>query len=362
MTTIDPRALTARILELQDSNGRIRWIEGGLYDPWNHGEAAMGLAVAGEGEAARRALEHLADTQRSDGSWQADMGCAAELVDGGDRLGLDAPQVVDTNFAAYVATTVWHIAATLGDRDLLHRHADMVARALEFVLAHQRGDGAVVWRALEGDETVEDLDALLAGGASIYKSLECGIRILDALDRPTGRWHAARARLGHAIRKGDPCVWALKSEYAMDWYYPALCGALSRKDARARLAAGWRTFVEPGHGCRCVSHEPWATAAETAELAITLAAVGANGLANHLLEALNAMRAPAGDVWMGWQFAENRAWPIERPSWTAGALLLAYDVTARRSNGASVFLESLPERPSDQSTATADTDEVSRYA
>jgi len=97
-------------------------------------------------------------------------------------------------------------------------------------------------------------------------------------------------------------------------------------------------------------------------IAITLAAVGANGLANHLLEALNAMRAPAGDVWMGWQFAENRAWPIERPSWTAGALLLAYDVTARRSNGASVFLESLPERPSDQSTATADTDEVSRYA
>jgi len=362
MSAIDPRALAARILELQDNDGRIRWIEGGLYDPWNHGEAAMGLAVAGEGAAARRALDHLADTQRDDGSWEADMGCAAPLIDGGERLGLDAPRVVDTNFAAYAATAVWHISLTLGEPELLRQHADMVSRAIGFVLAHQRGDGAVVWRALEGDETVEDLDALLAGGASIYKSLECGIRILDALDRPTGSWHAARARLGHAIRKGDPDVWVLKPEYAMDWYYPALSGALSRTDARARLAAQWRTFVQPGQGCRCVAQEPWATAAETAELAITLAAVGANHAANRLLAWLNAMRAPNGDVWMGWQFAEDRAWPIERPSWTAGALLLAYDAVAQRSRGASVFLEILPEQPGAQSPAMSKTDEVSRYA
>lgn len=357
--TLDRAALIRRILELQDRDGRISWIEAGLFDPWNHAEAAMALAVAGEGAAARRALDHLAETQRADGAWRADMGCAAPMIDGGERIGGTAPQVVDTNFAAYVATAAWHVGVALDDAALVARWADMTRAALEFVLAHQRGDGAIVWRALENDETVESVDALLAGAASIYKSLECGVRLFDALDHPTGRWRAARARLGEAIRSGGARVWLEKPEYAMDWYYPALAGALPRAEARARLARGWRTFIEPGWGCRCVRHEPWVTAAETAELVITLAAVDAQPLAVRLLAALDRLRAPDGDVWMGWQTAENRAWPIERPSWTAGAVVLADDAVHGRSKASRVFLDVLPESMEERRAARA---AVSRYA
>ncbi|MGD2134282.1 MAG: hypothetical protein PVI23_15945, partial [Maricaulaceae bacterium] len=67
----DRAALRDRILALQEPTGRIRWIEGGLWDPWNHAESAIGLAVAGAVAPAERALDHLAETQASDGSWRA---------------------------------------------------------------------------------------------------------------------------------------------------------------------------------------------------------------------------------------------------------------------------------------------------
>jgi hypothetical protein len=218
----------------------------------------------------------------------------------------------------------------------------MIDRALAFTLAYQRDDGAIAWRAPEGHERLEDLEVLLAGGSAIYKSLECAIRAFAALDRPTDRWRAARARLGAAIRDpGTP--WAPKTEFAMDWYYPALAGAQPRTAARARLAEGWKRFVDAGWGCRCVANEPWTTAAETAELAIALAAAGAPRLARRALATLDRLATPNGDVWMGFQFRDGCPWPEERPSWTAGAALIAEDVARGASAGASVFLDALPE-------------------
>jgi hypothetical protein len=340
---LDHAALVRRILELQDADGRIRWIDGGLWDPWNHVESALGLVAAGELDAAARALDHLAETQRSDGAWLADMGCAAALVDDGRRIGLDAPQVVDTNFAAYPAIGVWRQARAEGSTAAIRRHADMIERAMAFVLAHQRRDGSVAWRALDPGESANDVDALLSGSASIFKSLECAIRAFEAIGRPTDHWRAARSRLGAALRRDDAATFAPKGEFAMDWYYPVLAGALSPAEARARLAAGWRRFVAPGWGCRCVADEPWTTAAETAELAIALTICGAHGLAARLLATLPRLRAPGGDAWMGWQFVENVPWPEERPSWTAAAVLLAEEA-ARGADG-SVFLETLPEDP-----------------
>ncbi len=342
---IDRRALVRRILELQDADGRIRWIDGGLWDPWNQVESAMGLAVAGETGAAACALDHLAETQAEDGSWAADMGCAAALSADGRRIVPAAPQVVDTNFAAYAAVGVWHLACVTGSRALLRRHARMIARALDFAVAHQRADGAVVWRAPGAEETIDALEALVAGASSIYKSLECGIRALDLLDRPTDHWRDARTRLGAALRGGGDDVWTPKREFAMDWYYPVLAGALPRAAARVRIAASWRRFVMRAWGCRCVSDEPWVTAAETAELAIALAAAGAPGVARRMLAMLARMQAPGGDHWMGWQITLDAPWPEERPAWTAGAVLLADDVVRAASAGARVFLDTLPEAP-----------------
>ena len=347
---LDRRALVARILALQDRDGRIRWIDGGLWDPWNHVEAAMGLTVGGETAAATRALDYLAETQQDDGGWTADMGCAAELSADGRRIEPAAPTIRDTNFAAYAAVGLWHLAQATGSTALLKRHARLIARGLDFALAHQRADGALAWRTQEPSETVEDVEALVAGSCSIFKSLECGVRIFEALDLPTDAWRAARARLGRALRSGE-ARWAPKPEFAMDWYYPALTGVLAREDARRRLAREWPRFVDNTWGCLCVAGEPWATAAETAELAIALAAAGSPRLGARVLNAAARMRTPEGDAWMGWQFRENRPWPEEHPSWTAGAILIADDVLRGASPTARVFLDTLPETPTSGASA-----------
>ena len=57
------------ILRVQTATGEIPWFEGGHSDPWDHTEAAMGLATAGETDAAMQAYRWLASKQLPDGSW-----------------------------------------------------------------------------------------------------------------------------------------------------------------------------------------------------------------------------------------------------------------------------------------------------
>ena len=59
------------ILDCQQESGEIPWFEGGYTDPWDHVESAMGLAIGGEVDAARKAYEWLAKMQLEDGSWWA---------------------------------------------------------------------------------------------------------------------------------------------------------------------------------------------------------------------------------------------------------------------------------------------------
>ena len=59
------------ILRTQLPNGCIPWFAGGKADPWDHIEAAMGLTIGGEFEAAQTAYRWLAQEQLADGSWWA---------------------------------------------------------------------------------------------------------------------------------------------------------------------------------------------------------------------------------------------------------------------------------------------------
>lgn len=359
---LDIPALARRIMELQEPSGRIWWVDGGLFDPWNHCEASMGLAAAGEIEAARRALDHLAECQRADGAWMADMGCAVPLDADNRKLVTDRPaQVVDTNFCAYPALAAWHLAKATGSTRELARHAAMVRRALDFVLDNQADTGEIAWREVEPGESVHGVGALIAGSASIYQSLEAGVRIETALGRPSDHLARARAKLGCALRE-RPDRFKPKSRYAMDWYYPALTGVLSHVAARARLSAHWEEFVEPHWGCRCVDDEPWATAAETAELALACARAGARLAAASLVRSLARHASRDGGLWMGRQFVEDIFWPEERPSWTAGAAILAVDAVTRRSTASGVFLERLPETRAPADAAVSRTGPVSETA
>ncbi len=318
------------IAALQRPDGMIPWFPGGHCDPWNHVEAAMALTVCGLVEQAERAFAWLAATQLADGSW------FNYYVEGGVK---DAR--LDTNVCAYVATGLWHHALVTGDRALLERHWPMVERAVDFVLRWQRPDGAVRW-SLDPAGRPEGY-ALLTGCSSIYHSLRCAVAAAESLDRHRPDWELAAGRLGHAVAH-HASAFAPKEEFAMDWYYPVLSGALSGAHGRERLARGWDTFVLEGQGVRCVSRNDWVTAAETAECAMALCAVGHTAAARTLLAAGQQLRLPDGSYWTGMVYPEEATFPGgERTSYTAAAMVLAADALSGATPAAGLFTgEGLP--------------------
>ncbi len=70
--SVDADALVDLIAVNQRADGAIPWCTGQKTDPWDHVEAAMGLAIGGRFEAARKAFNWLAANQLEDGSWYAD--------------------------------------------------------------------------------------------------------------------------------------------------------------------------------------------------------------------------------------------------------------------------------------------------
>lgn len=322
------RATARYILEVQRSNGAIPWFPGGILDPWDHVEAAMGLSVAGHLDAAEAAFHWLARHQRPDGAW------LAAYQD--DRVADDTR--AETNFVAYVATGVWHHYTVSGNDAFLRALWPTVERAMDFVLGLQSDTGEIYW-ALD-TRTGINRDALVTGCSSIYKSLECTSRIAHAVGEPPARWLEARAHLGEALRHRPERfdrTWESKARYSMDWFYPVLTGVLEGERARTRLTDRWRTFVEPGLGCRCVSDQPWVTVAETCELTMACVAAGLRGRGRELFEGLRRFQAEDGSWWTGYAFADDVMWPDERPTWTAGSVLLAADALTRRTPACRLF-------------------------
>ena len=120
----------------------------------------------------------------------------------------------------------------------------------------------------------------------------------------------------------------------MDWYYPVLCNVLEGVAAERRLASAWQTFVMPGQGVRCVSDEPWVTAAETAECAMARAAAGDKATATDLLSWTRAHRHDDGSYWTGLVHPERIHFPeAERTAYTAAAVILAADAISGASSG-----------------------------
>ena len=333
-----------RILAIQRPDGGIPWYENGPWDPWNHTECAMALAVMGEIVAAKRAYEHLAEKQEVDGSWLAEYGNAVPMQDQRRMARGPAPTCHDTNFTAYCAVGVRHATRLWEDEGFAEAYWPMVVGAIDFVLDHQSPHGDISWSAEAAASSSED-DALLAGNASIYKSLECAIDLGRQLGEDVGCWGAAREKLGHAIRT-KPARFDRRSvdrsTFAMDWYYPVLSGALSFPDAIRRIDAGWEKFVEPGRGCRCVAHEPWVTVAETCELVMTLLGLGRRTQALRLFKDQAKHVDTDGAYWMGWQFHEQIFWPEETPSWTQAAVILAADALYGETSASRLLVDRAP--------------------
>lgn len=316
------------ILDSQRADGSIPWFDGGHADPWDHVEAAMGLSIGGEIEAAQRAYDWLANTQLDDGSWWA--AYRHDSDDNGDRR--------ESNFVAYVATGVWHHYLVTGDNAFLQRMWPTVDRAIGFVLELQTEHGDIHW-AVDADGAPRE-DALVTGCSSIYKSLECAHNIAVTLGHPRSEWLRARELLGEALRNRPhrfDRTWESKARYSMDWFYPILAGVFGRVHAQQRLKQRWHEFVEHELGCRCVADEPWVTVAESCELTLALLAAGDHARAVTLFSWLHQWRLDDGSYWTGYQFVEDVLWPDEKPTWTAGAILLAADALTEHTAAANLF-------------------------
>jgi hypothetical protein len=320
----DVLASAGSIAEVQRRDGMIPWFDGGHCDPWNHVESAMALSVCGLDAEAELAYEWLAERQLADGSW-----FNYYLGDG------VKDQRLDTNVCAYVATGLFHHHLVVGDLDLAGRLWPMAERAIDFVLRWQRRDGSVTW-SLDASGLREGY-ALLTGSSSIYHSLRCAIALAERLGKERPDWELAAGRLGHALAHHRRSF-APKHEFAMDWYYPVLAGALSRDGGRERMVGGWDTFVIEGRGVRCVSTGDWVTAAETAECVLALDALGMDATARAVFVAGQDLRLPDGSYWTGMVFPEEDTFPTgERTTYTAGAMVLAADALSSTTGAAGLF-------------------------
>ncbi|MDH3641093.1 MAG: prenyltransferase [Gammaproteobacteria bacterium] len=320
---------TARyIVSVQSPSGAIPWFENGILDPWDHVEAAMGLAVGGYHDQAAAAYRWLARHQRPDGAWLA--AYQEDAVVDGTRA--------ETNFVAYVATGVWHHYLITGDREFLAELWPTVKLALDFVTGLQAPAGEIYWA--QDTRTGINKDALVTGCSSIHKSLECGLNIAFELGEDPGCWLTARDNLGHALRNRPERfdrTWESKDRYSMDWFYPVLAGVYEPHAARLRIEARWSTFVAGDLGCRCVSDQNWVTVAESCELAMACVAADLNERANTLFDDLARYQAEDGSWWTGYAFDDEVMWPDERPTWTAGAVMLAADALDRLTPAAGLF-------------------------
>lgn len=298
------------IAGLQLPNGMIPWFGGGHADPWNHAEAAMALLLAGRRPEADRAFEWLAATQLEDGSW-----CRYHLAEG-----IEDPQR-DPNVGAYVAAGAWWHYLTTGDLGFLDSMWPVIEGAIEFVRKLQQPSGEILW-SMDPDGHLGRY-ALLTSTASIHHSLRCAVAVAERLGYERPEWELASDLVVEAIVH-RPDRFAPKDRWAMDWYYPVLSGALQGESARARIDARWDDFVLDGLGVRCVSDEPWVTAAETAECAMALDAIGMRDRAVALLDATRHMRDEGGAYWTGCVHPQCVRYPGgERTTYTAAAVLMA---------------------------------------
>jgi len=326
LTAGEQKQTIESIAALQLDNGMIEWFPGGHADPWNHVEAAMALGIGGYRDQADAAYEWLAHLQHEDGSW-CSYYTAGDLIEDPRR---------DTNVSLYVATGLWHHWRIFRDSAFLSASFPMLESAVEFALSLQEPGGELLW-SLEPEGSPHRY-ALLTGSSSAAFSLRCAIGVAHVLGYERPDWELAAGRLAYTVANNEG-AFEPKEPWAMDWYYPVLCGALTGTAGRARLASRWEEFTSDRRGVRCVSDQPWITASETAECSLAHLAVGERDKAMWLLDSTHALRDEDGAYWTGLALRENVHFPAdERSVYTAAAVVLADDALKEESPAWDIFV------------------------
>ena len=303
------------LVRSQLPNGLIPWFEGGPIDPWNHLEAAMGLAIGGRADEAIEALGALVRLQNADGSF-----CHYYLANG-----VKEPNR-DTNVTSYIAVGLLGVMAYVRGFESEELFASVLA-ALDYVVALQRRDGSIPMMC-RADGTIYER-SLLAGSCSILNALEAGRVLAGVYECERPEWKIAELSLGEYLAGARMGVLD-KSDWAMDWYYPALCGLARHEPQRASIASlgeGAGRFLSPGLGVRCIASRPWYTAAETAEAAMAFSIVGDPEVARQALGATRRFRREDGSYYTGLVDPGDVSYPGgEASTYTAAAVLIANEI------------------------------------
>jgi hypothetical protein len=321
---LDIESVAGFIANTQRRSGEIPWHCGGKTDPWDHVESAMGLSIGGYHEASRLAYEWLAHIQLEDGSWYAAY-----------RQGVPEDVTRDTNMSTYIAVGVLHYYLATGNIGFLRCMWETVRRAIDFALNLQAPGGEVYWAVCP--EGAVDRMALLTGSCSIYMSLKCALAIAHQLNYHMPSWKQALVRLGCAIRHKPYLFNMTTSRYAMDWFYPVLCGALTGVGAKKRIGRSWRKFVIDAQGVRCVSDRPWITIAETSELSLALLAMGNRALSQIIFSWIFDRQYEDGSYWCGFTVPGIVVWPEDKSTWTNAAVLMAADALYQLTPSSRLF-------------------------
>ena len=319
------------ILKVQNQDGSIPWEENKKLDPWDHIEAAMGLSVAGKKEEAESAFLWLKENQLSDGSWYSEYLMSSPVT-----------KRKETNFSAYIATGLWHYYLIFEDKNFLKFMLPTITKSVNFVTSMQTEQGDIYWASEEEKEILDD--SLITGSSSIYKSLECASAIFNLLGESSLQADISKKNLKNSILNNPERYdrsWESKSRYSMDWYYPILCGIYDNKKSIKDIESKWSQFIVDDMGCKCVEEEPWVTVAESSELVVALVKIGLREEALKIFNCLHQWRdARDGLYWTGYVYKDKKFWPVEKPTWTAGAVLLAADALYDFTPGSELFLRS----------------------
>ena len=252
---------TEYIVHTQQPGGGIPWFEGGIIDPWDHVESAMGLTIGGSIQEAAEAAYQLAENasaRREATGWPPTMATRSRTEPG--RRPTSSPTS---------ATGVWHHYMATGNAGFPARDLwPVITAALDFVLeppGERPARSTGHWIPAPGINK----DALVTGCSSIYRSLDCGIAIAQVLGEPTPTGNVPGSRLGQRCSKSPNGSTAPGNQKpATPWTGSTRCcpAPSARKRAASGCTGRWEEFVEKGLGCRCVADQPWVTIAETCEL------------------------------------------------------------------------------------------------
>ena len=322
------------ILEVQSPEGSICWETNEKLDPWDHIEAGMGLVIGGKEKEAKLAFTWLKENQEEDGSWFAEY-----------RNGKPSCQRKESNFSAYIATGLWHYYLITKNKYFLEEMFSTLDLAINFVISLQTSFGDIQW-AKENNKILDD--SLITACSSIYKSLDCAISIYKILEYDPKHLVKGKQLLKICLLDNPHRFdrsWKSKSRYSMDWYYPVMCGIVINEDANKRIASRWDEFIVDGIGCKCVQDEPWVTIAESSELVVALVSIGEIKKAKEVFSWLHQFKDKKDNLyWTGYVYTDDKYWPVEKPTWTAGAVLLAADSLFEFTEGSKLFLEEWGDR------------------